>query len=739
MRRLSRLLTTCLLVGNLCGQTFEWQSFTGLGTIQDLDAGEGFVWAGTDGGVLQLDVATQAVTKFTNTEGLAANQVVAVEIDRHGTVWFGLANGLLNRYDPQTGRWDLVNDYRDQVITDLVAFGDSLYVGLNIGVSLFTIDKREVKETYVNFGLSGGTLEKIGANAVFIDGLDIWVATDQGIAQSSLTFTNLQAPANWTQYTAGDGLPTNTVNKVVVLDGVPYAATAQGVSRLVNGVWQDVGALQTNVPTLEIVPANAFFPQKTLVTFTRSGVFWLDPTDRWVRLGGGLGDVTALTTDETGRVWIGRKERGLATFDFDTRAWPLLEVNGPRSSNFISLALDDRGRLWCAAQALSGQSGGVQMFDGERWWYFSQQDGLGNNDQRTVAVAGDRVFFGSWGGGMSIFQDLGDRFDITVIDTAGGVLAGSVTPAFVLVNDLAVDRLGNLWALNRQANNTQVLVAFSPEGDVVHFSSNEGLFTPFVTVLAVDAANRIWVGTDDRGIKVLDYNNTLLDKSDDDFTQGLVQSEGLLSNRITALASDEDGVMWIGTEEGLNFWFGGQVSVQFGLINDFVNTIGVDPQNNKWFGTANGVSVLRPDGVTYTHFTTRNSPLVNDTILSFAFNPETGEVWIGTSGGLSRLQTPFTAPREDLTQLSGFPNPFFLDGSGTSFAIVNLTRNTSVVIYDVAGRKIRSFPSDEIQGAQVLWDGRDTQGNLVASGIYVYLAYTDGNLSAAGKVAVIRR
>ncbi len=739
MRRLSLLFATGLLVGTLSGQTFEWQSFTGLGTIQDLDAGEGFVWAGTDGGVLQLDVATQAVTKFTNTEGLAANQVVAVEIDRHGTVWFGLANGLLNRYDPQTGRWDLVNDYRDQVITDLVAFGDSLYVGLNIGVSLFTIDKREVKETYVNFGLSGGTLEKIGANAVFIDGLDIWVATDQGIAQSSLTFTNLQAPANWTQYTAGDGLPTNTVNKVVVLDGVPYAATAQGVSRLVNGAWQDVGGLQTDVPTLEVVPANAFFAQKTLVTFTRSGVFWLDPTDRWVRLGGGLGDVTALTTDETGAVWIGRKELGLATFDFNAHAWPLLEVNGPRSSNFISLALDDRGRLWCAAQALSGQSGGVQMFDGERWWYFSQQDGLGNNDQRTVAVAGDRVFFGSWGGGMSIFQDLGDRFDITVIDTAGGVLAGSVTPAFVLVNDLAVDRLGNLWALNRQANNTQVLVAFSPEGDVVHFSSNEGLFTPFVRVLAVDAANRIWVGTDDRGIKVLDYNNTLLDKSDDDFTQGLVQSEGLLSNRITALASDEDGVMWIGTEEGLNFWFGGQVSVQFGLINDFVNTIGVDPQNNKWFGTANGVSVLRPDGVTYTHFTTRNSPLVNDTILSFAFNPETGEVWIGTSGGLSRLQTPFTAPREDLTQLSGFPNPFFLDGSGTSFAIVNLTRNTSVVIYDVAGRKIRSFPSDEIQGAQVLWDGRDTQGNLVASGIYVYLAYTDGNLSAAGKVAVIRR
>ncbi|RMF58178.1 MAG: hypothetical protein D6743_17970, partial [Calditrichaeota bacterium] len=349
------------------------------------------------------------------------------------------------------------------------------------------------------------------------------------------------------------------------------------------------------------------------------------------------------------------------------------------------------------------------------------------------------VWVGSWGGGISIFEETENGFQITRIDTAGGILAGSVTPTFVLVNGMIMDQTQNIWVLNRQANNSRVLVVHTPDGQWIHFSTNEGLFTPFVQALTIDRSGRVWIGTEDRGIRVLDHRGTLADKSDDDFSQGLDLSDGLISNKITAVTADEDGVVWIGTEEGVNFWFQGNVGRQFGLINDFVNTIGVDPRNNKWFGTANGVSVLSTDGVSFTHYTTGNSPLVSDNVLSLAFNAETGEVWIGTTNGLSRLQTPFTAPKEDLSQLTGFPNPFIVDGSAM-FTVTNLAENTSVKIYDVAGSLVRTFkPFDDIIGGQVLWDGRDDDGKLVASGIYVYLAFTDSGISATGKVAVIRK
>ncbi|MFQ5674878.1 MAG: two-component regulator propeller domain-containing protein, partial [bacterium] len=372
----------------------------------------------------------------------------------------------------------------------------------------------------------------------------------------------------------------------------------------------------------------------------------------------------------------------------------------------------------------------------------SPQDGVPSTDQRVVMVdSQDRVWAGSWGGGITIFEESDQGFTLSIIDETDGTLAGiTIDPSFVLVTDLTEDEFGNIWIVNREAANDQVLPVRIQDGNFLYFLSTLGeIGTRFVNFIEIDRFNRIWLATEDRGIKVIDYMETLQDKSDDNFAQGLtVANDNLLDNKITALAEDKDGVMWIGTEKGLNFWQG-QVGRQTRLINDVINVVGIDPINNKWIGTPKGISVLEKDGRSQMDFTTGNSPLVSNNIQSFAFNEETGEVWIGTTNGLSRLQTPFTAPKEDLTQLTGFPNPFLIDGFEDVFTIANLAEDTSVNIYTSSGNRVRTFTLADIQGAQVTWDGKDDDGNLVASGIYVYLAFTDNDLAATGKVAVIRR
>ncbi|MCH8872720.1 hypothetical protein IH824_08110, partial [candidate division KSB1 bacterium] len=156
------------------GQVLGWQSYTSVGTIADIAIGAGSVWGGSNGGgLLQFDLTTEMISKLTNTDGLSSNDIVAVEIDKRGMVWIAFFDGLLNRYSPDTQEFEIIDDYQNQSISDIVAFGDSLYIGLDIGVSLYTIDRREVKETYVNLGLSsGGNIEKIGANSVTINALD---------------------------------------------------------------------------------------------------------------------------------------------------------------------------------------------------------------------------------------------------------------------------------------------------------------------------------------------------------------------------------------------------------------------------------------------------------------------------------------------------------------------------------------------------------------------------------------
>jgi ligand-binding sensor domain-containing protein len=732
----SQIVGIILFFENGFGQAVEWKSFTSVGVIQDIDIAAGKVWSGSNGGVLQFDTKTEQFTKFTNTDGLTSNEVVAVEIDKHGSIWFALLDGVLNRYFPESNRWEVIEDYKNQTISDIIAFGDSLYVGLDIGVSLYTIDKREVKETYVNFGLSpGNNVQKIGANSIFISGNDIWVATDQGIAQSSLTLPNLQAPSSWTKYTTAQGLPSNQIRQIVVLDSVAYAATRLGVTRLSNGLWGlvNAGLGSVDILSLDIVEANTLIPQASLVALTPVGIYWLDPSDQWQRLGPQLFDVTALKTDSEGNIWIGREEKGLAKFLFESNKWQLFETNSPASNNFKALALDFKGRLWGASQIR-----GIHVLDGDRWTNFTKQTGLKSDDQRTVLVDADgRIWVGSWGGGITIFEESANGFTLTKIDTTDGILAGADTPAFVAIPQMKMDSFNNIWVLNFLANNTKALVVYSPGGTWTHFTASEGLGTTVVRTLEVDQHDRIWIGTESSGIKVLDHNGTILDKSDDDFTQGLNINDGLVDNKITAIAEDKDGVVWIGTEKGVNLWFNGTVRRQFGLFMDFINTIGVDARNNKWFGTAAGVSMLSNDGVSWTHYTPGNSPLVSKNVISFAFNPETGEVWIGTSNGLSLLQTPFTAPKENLSLLTGYPNPFIIDGSGKFFTITNLAENTSIRIYDVAGKIVRSFEAD--QSAQVRWYGKDDNDDFVSSGVYVYLAFTESGISASGKVAVIRK
>lgn len=732
-----------LLSSDGFGQVADWRTFTSVGTIKEMVSFGDLVWAGSDGGALSLDTNSNEITKITNTDGLTSNDVVAVAVDKSGSIWFALFDGVLNRFFPETGEWEVIEDYRDQTVSDIVVFGDSLYVGLDIGVSLYTIDKKEVKETYQNLGLSSGDdLEKIGANSIFIDGTDIWVTTDKGIGLSSLTLVNLQAPSSWSQFRREEGLGSLVVHDLVVLGNTPYAATAAGVSRLRAGRWEDAG-LGTGVNKLQVVKSNQFFPENTVVAVTSGGAFWLDPSGIWQRLGPQLNDVTAIVTNESGNVWIGRQNRGIAQFDFSSNVWDLVSADGPASNDFADLLVDSQGRLWCTSAQSGAIRGGVFMYDGNTWTNFSSDNGLPSNDYRTIVEdSRGRIWAGSWGGGVSIFEDDGAGFTIAGIDTADGLLAGfsATSPAFVLVNGITRDQDDNIWLLNRLATNTRVLVAYTPDDRWVHFSTSAGgLTSRLVNNIEVDLAGRVWVGTDDRGISVLDHNNSLFDLSDDDFSQGLTTSDGLFANEITAMAEDEDGVFWVGSNVGLNLYFNQESLDEFNLISNAITAIGVDGRNNKWIGTINGITVLRGHLDKIADFTTGNSPLVSGNIQAFAFNSETGEVWIGTDKGLSLAQTFFTAPRENLSQLSGFPNPFVIDGRQV-FTITNLAENTSVTIFNSAGAFVRDFESsNDIQGAQAIWDGKDNDGNLVASGVYVYLAHTDNDVSATGKVAVIRR
>jgi flagellar hook assembly protein FlgD len=70
--------------------------------------------------------------------------------------------------------------------------------------------------------------------------------------------------------------------------------------------------------------------------------------------------------------------------------------------------------------------------------------------------------------------------------------------------------------------------------------------------------------------------------------------------------------------------------------------------------------------------------------------------------------------------LGNYPNPF--NPSTTISYTLPYQSSVELVIYDIMGAKVKSFsiPSQSSGYQSILWNGRNENGNPIASGIYLY-------------------
>ena len=91
--------------------------------------------------------------------------------------------------------------------------------------------------------------------------------------------------------------------------------------------------------------------------------------------------------------------------------------------------------------------------------------------------------------------------------------------------------------------------------------------------------------------------------------------------------------------------------------------------------------------------------------------------------GISASET-IVPKKTDLYQ--NYPNPF---NPATTIAFDLNKKQTAVLkIYNSLGQKVRSFSFDQLSAGQhkISWDGKNSSGNAVSSGLYYYLLKADG-------------
>ena len=227
---------------------------------------------------------------------------------------------------------------------------------------------------------------------------------------------------------------------------------------------------------------------------------------------------------------------------------------------------------------------------------------------------------------------------------------------------------------------------------------------------------------------------------------------------IKCLTEDLNGMVWMGTSEGICMFNPAQAFSESGLTvvrpkvprNDGtgyadrlmdgiqVNDVAVDGANRKWIGTeTSGLFLVSSDGSQIINrFNPTNSPLGSNTIYKVCCNPSSNSVYVTTPEGFYEYFSDSSPAEPNYSNIYAYPNPVRPEFGG-DVIIKGLMDNSLVKIADASGNVLAQMKST---GGMVTWDCCDQYGNQVKTGVYlVFCSQANGSGNAVvTKIAVIR-
>lgn len=737
----------------VASQPGVWKTYTSKKDVRDVVIRNGTIWAATRGGLFSVAATDSVYKEFTTSEGLLTNDLSAIAVDRSGVIWIGAVNGVIHAYNPNLSQWRYIRGIADRSegqkeIKTLLAIDGTLYIGSEIGFHSYSISRDEFRIDARRFG---SRLEITGNVLAIVHYRDsLWLGTTNGIAVALRSHPNLSAPTSWRIWQAG--LPSNRVTSFAIYRDVLYAATANGLARYDGSTWtlvsgtsgREILEVLSNQDLMYCVTANELLEIDTSESVTSI------PTPS---------SLTSLAIENQDIV-LGSSTSGLYVRRLTT--WEPRLPNGPSTNSIIGLAVDNNGALWTGTGTGAGGTGGEQgfmSFDGRRWRSYtvtSHPELQSNAYYRVDIGAGNVKWVSSYGAGVALVGNDGTLKK--VFNRANGMPRTAGTD-FVVVGGVVTDSEGKAWICMRSDGVSGTpdtsLVVVSGDSIVSYVVRGELGGEPRFGDVAIDGYGTKWIvesrfspGT---GVGMYFYNERGFGDNDPSRWRRLSDQDGLVSNKTTAIAVDHSGQIWVGTNNGISivvnpYLIGssGRLRPQFAfytpLSGQQINAITVDPLNYKWVGTNQGVFVLSPDGISIlAHYSVENTngKLVSNDVQSIAIDPQSGTAYIGSESGLSTLTTASREPVPSMEELLVSPNPFYLPAK-SSLVIDGLVQNSSLKILSIDGHLVKQLKTP---GGRVgYWDGTDAQGDVVGSGIYLIVAFSEnGNEVAVGKVAVIRR
>ncbi|MEE9571612.1 MAG: two-component regulator propeller domain-containing protein, partial [Candidatus Neomarinimicrobiota bacterium] len=386
--------------------------------------------------------------------------------------------------------------------------------------------------------------------------------------------------------------------------------------------------------------------------------------------------ILSICEDKRGDIWIGTYGGGLNKYDRRTDKFKRYKhsndnPNSLSADNVTSIIQDKSGYLWVGTLG-----GGLNKFDIDEERFIHYEYDISNkssiSSNTIISIYEDRsgiIWIGTYGGGLNRFDRKTEIFDHYKNDVND---PRSISNN--IITSILEDKSGKIWVGTFEGG----LNVFSPPPNIssnkdgnegiafYHFkhnpSNHNSISSNGILSITQDIWGNIWVGTDGGGLNKLLMQKQILSafsnfKNEDvkflHFKKDPNDILSLSDDRVWSIFEDKSGILWIGTNAGLNkldvqkkqFQHYSYDPVNPGSLSDGdVSSIFVDNAGNLWIGTGSGGLNLydaKDDKfIKYKNDPDNPNSLSNDEVFSI-FQDKAGNLWIGTYDGLNKLNTEY--------------------------------------------------------------------------------------------------
>ncbi len=198
-----------------------------------------------------------------------------------------------------------------------------------------------------------------------------------------------------------------------------------------------------------------------------------------------------------------------------------------------------------------------------------------------------------------------------------------------------VDHENMIWF----ANDNVIQVYNSQTREIDKFIDPSGILDSIkhITYLSQGKAdNTIWVGTKGNGVFHLDKERGIVAN----YSADPLSTPKISHNRILAFEEDDNGILWIASELGLNKLdlVNGRnriYTTDYGLANNFVNGLLIENENYLWLSTDNGLSRLDIKKQRFDNFTIQDGLSKNEFNRISFYRAKDGKMYFGGLNGVN--------------------------------------------------------------------------------------------------------